>query len=161
LIVSNTNPNTCVHVIDGKNPELIKNEEPIIKLSASFSNIDQIMTDRKVDLPPKNPFGNEPNHTWCYYYQKAQLARQKLDWQEVVDLMEKAKKLGFSPNDKSELLPFIEGYLMIGNIETTSNYLQKIENDKVLINNFCKTFEYKNNLQDFQKEFYNSQCEFQ
>jgi len=158
LVISNTDPNSCVHIIDGQNPELINNEKPLIKLAAPFSNIDQIMTDRHADIPPENPFGKEPNHFWCYFYQKAQLARQMSDWTGVVELAKSAEQLGFSPNDNSEWLPFIEGYFMVGEIETTKRYIEKLQDDEVLINNFCKRLESNNYLENSQIQFLKSVC---
>jgi len=60
-------------------------------------------------------FGPEPAHTWCYYYEKAALAAQLENWDEVVALGEAAFNLGDYPNDPMERLPFIEGYAHTGN----------------------------------------------
>ncbi|NPV84593.1 MAG: hypothetical protein HPY45_01110 [Anaerolineae bacterium] len=71
------------------------------------------------DYPPREIFGNEPEHGWCYYYQRAELARQMQDWQQVVWLAEQARQKGYSPGEgvsesPHEWLPFIEGYLRLG-----------------------------------------------
>jgi hypothetical protein len=55
-------------------------------------------------------FGAEPAHTWCYYYEKADLARANGDWSLVADLGDRAFKASFRPDDQSEYLPFIEAY---------------------------------------------------
>ena len=65
--------------------------------------------------PPTDIFGPEPKHTWCYLYQKAELARQSGDWDQVIELGDQAKSQGLSPQASSsntpfEWLPFIEGY---------------------------------------------------
>ncbi len=65
--------------------------------------------------PPAAVFGEEPAHGWCYYYEKADLARQQQDWETVVALGEQAFALGDYPNDPAERLPFIEGYAHTGN----------------------------------------------
>lgn len=59
-------------------------------------------------------YGPEPPHGWCYYFQKADLARQKKDWSQVVSLAEKAFRLGDHPNDPLEYFPFIEAYAHLG-----------------------------------------------
>jgi hypothetical protein len=60
-------------------------------------------------------FGPEPAHTWCYYYQKASLAKQFGDWQQVVVLGDEAAAKGYVPDHSGsdtphEWRPFIEGY---------------------------------------------------
>jgi hypothetical protein len=53
-------------------------------------------------------------HDWCYYFQKANLAHQRGDWQAVADLGDEAKAKGYTAQDANEWLPFIEGYARIG-----------------------------------------------
>ncbi|HEX2055677.1 MAG TPA: hypothetical protein VHF07_04235, partial [Nitrospiraceae bacterium] len=59
-------------------------------------------------------FGREPHHTWCYYFQKADLARQLNDWSEVTRMADETRVLGLLPADPTEWLPFLEGYLQTG-----------------------------------------------
>jgi hypothetical protein len=65
---------------------------------------------------PQIPFVPEPQHTWCYYFTKAELARQQGDWQKAVDLYEEAISLGYEPGDAFEWLVFIEAQAMTGNV---------------------------------------------
>ena len=65
---------------------------------------------------PRIPFVPEPRHTWCYYFTKAELARQQGDWQKAVDLYEEAISLGYEPGDPFERLVFIEAQAMTGNM---------------------------------------------
>ncbi|MDT8898530.1 hypothetical protein QYE77_09640 [Thermanaerothrix sp. 4228-RoL] len=62
-------------------------------------------------------YAPEPPHGWCYYYEQADLARQRRDWETVVALAETAFALGDYPNDPAERLPFIEGYAHTGQWE--------------------------------------------
>jgi len=57
-----------------------------------------------------NLFGPEPLHNWCYYYEKADLARQQGDWTQVAHLGDEAFAVPYLPDDPSEYLPFIEAY---------------------------------------------------
>jgi hypothetical protein len=66
-------------------------------------------------VPPEHIFGAEPEHSWCYYYQKADLARQFKDWEEVVAVGDEAFKQKFYPEELTELYPFVEGYAKTGN----------------------------------------------
>jgi len=52
----------------------------------------------------------EPVHAWCYYFEKADLARQLKDWNQVVKLGDVAFALDDYPNDPVERFVFIEGY---------------------------------------------------
>ena len=82
-----------------------------LKDSAFISNLDQIITRPPAPATLKQPlFLSEPDHTWCYYYEKADLARQEGDWDQVVKLGDEAFSKGFKPYDQSEMLLFIEGY---------------------------------------------------
>lgn len=67
--------------------------------------------------PPTEIFGNEPAASWCYFYEKADLARQQNDWQKVVELGDAARQEGYTPlksesSTPHEWLPFIEGYAL-------------------------------------------------
>lgn len=67
------------------------------------------------------PFLTEPKHTWCYFYAKAELAYQKKDWKQVVDLVDEAISLGYSPEDSFEWLSYIEALARIGKVEPAQN----------------------------------------
>ena len=65
-------------------------------------------------------FGNEPEHNWCYYYQKAELARQYEAWDEILLLSEEAASAGYDTsnsqsNSPYEWIPFIQAYMKTGN----------------------------------------------
>jgi len=62
--------------------------------------------------PPQRIFGPAPSATWCYYFQKAELARQFGAWDKVISLKKEADQAGFEPLNAYELLPFIEAYAM-------------------------------------------------
>ncbi|HEY9078229.1 MAG TPA: hypothetical protein VIO61_16965 [Anaerolineaceae bacterium] len=63
---------------------------------------------------PPEAFGREPAHEWCYYYQKAELARQQADWKEVIRLATIVETMGYAPVSTIEWLPFIEGFVRLG-----------------------------------------------
>ena len=66
--------------------------------------------------PPQFFFGPEPAHDWCYYFEKADLARQTGDWQQVVKLGNKAfqGQKSFADYQAVQFLPYIEGYARTG-----------------------------------------------
>jgi hypothetical protein len=69
--------------------------------------------------PPQAYFGNEPAHDWCYYFEKADLARQQENWKEVARLGNLAFQLDtrLYEVNATELLPYIEGYAYTGDWE--------------------------------------------
>ncbi len=104
----------CLWVLspeDADNPEL-----PDLTLQAlPVSNLSRIQAQPiSNDYPPTEFFGEELEHNWCYYYQKAELAAQFGAWQQVAELGDEALAKGFSPGNSHEYLPFIEGYARSG-----------------------------------------------
>lgn len=107
----------CVRILrpeDEFSPLLSSNE---IKL-AQISNLSQILKEN-IDprISPASIFGPEPEHDWCYFYEKADLARQYGEWGKIVELGAQAFKKGFTPAIGMEYEPFIEGYARAGNWE--------------------------------------------
>ena len=83
---------------------------PLTERALPLSNLDLIVPDpQRAAKPPAFVLGPEPAHTWCYYFEKADLARQAGDWQAVAALGDEALTVqGLKPADLSEYLPFIE-----------------------------------------------------
>jgi hypothetical protein len=62
-------------------------------------------------------FGPEPARGWCYFYEKADLARQRGDWDEVLALGNEALDKEFVPQDSVEWIPFLQGYAIAGDVD--------------------------------------------
>ena len=114
LILAYPSFGSCLHVIDGRRLELPRTTSGLMKTVARFSDIGQIVIDTPGVQPPATVFGPEPDYGWCYYFQKADLARQAEDWNEVVRLGDEARRLGLRPSDRSEWMPFLDGYAVVG-----------------------------------------------
>jgi hypothetical protein len=83
----------------------------------SLSRLDQISADPLADIRPPLSLHSEPRHTWCYYFEKADLARQLQDWQQITALWETAANQSFAPTSNSEYEPFIEAFARLKNWE--------------------------------------------
>jgi hypothetical protein len=83
-----------------------------------YSNLSLIETE-STHRPPEAIFGAEPPHTWCYYFQKADLARQLGRWDDVLKLYQQASSAGFAPVQGGEYLPLVEAYAQTGEWEKT------------------------------------------
>ncbi len=109
---------TCLWVLtenDRSYPDIFS-ENLINALPAT--NLSRIQAQGTAGYPPMDIFGPEPEHNWCYYFEKADLARQYQQWDEVIRLYEEATAKGLKTNTAFELMPFIEGYAHSGNFET-------------------------------------------
>jgi hypothetical protein len=98
----------CVRVLD----EIYKDDPD---LSASIADMFDISDVSNITATPDTPllkdlFGTDPAHTWCYYFEKADLARQMKDWKTVLQLKAEADAQGYEPDLAAEYLPFIEAY---------------------------------------------------
>lgn len=114
LVMTQASENSCLRMVSGNMPELSVFDQHRIMLIAPKSNLDNVVTVGESPVPPAPIFGREPPHEWCYYYQRADLARQQGDWNEVAALYEEAVNAGFHPNDQIELMPFLQAYAVLG-----------------------------------------------
>lgn len=116
LVLSLISTNSCLHVLDSRRLEVPEGAESLVRLVARYSRIGQVRTDDPTHIPSSALFGPEPAHDWCFYYQQASLARQRGDWSEIVRLGEEARDQGLKPADRTEWMPFLEGYVYAGDI---------------------------------------------
>ena len=117
LILTQPSLDSCVQVIDGSQPEISSSETQRFAKMAPFSETEHILVNEPSHLPPAVVFGSEPAKGWCFYYEKAALARQRQDWPGVLRLADEANSKGLHPRDQIEWLPFLQGYAISGNIE--------------------------------------------
>lgn len=123
LILTQPAANACVRVIDGNSLEFSQNDRLEIRLVASASRLDGVLIDAAKPQPPAAYFGPEPPHDWCYYYQKAALARQTGDWEKVIRFGEQALAEGHYPADKIEWLPFMQAHAALGQKEKLRRFV--------------------------------------
>jgi hypothetical protein len=103
----------CLRVLDtvyADDPLYIEDQGILIPIS----NLSRILPDPAPLPPDPDIFGPEPAHHWCYFFQKADLARQEKDWAMVIALHEQAQQKGLSPEYGAEYIPFIEAYAQTG-----------------------------------------------
>jgi len=165
-------PPRCVAIYD---PE-IKNQMPqsdyLPPGALLISNLDRIILDANPPAtPPEHIFRNEPEHDWCFYFQKAELARQEGNWERVVELGDQAQIFMETLDEKNidELLPFIEGYARVGQL-AKSIQLSERTFQLAPVNRFalCATWDRIHNIIQFDedhetfKQLYQTlQCESQ
>ncbi len=112
VIVVNYSPPGCVRILDPQIDPLNKLIPPDLRDAAFLSNPALIRAANPVTLP--DFYQPEIPRSWCYYFSKAELARQDGDWGAIVDLHRQALALGDHPNDPLENFVFIEAYAHTG-----------------------------------------------
>ncbi len=137
LILSMPAMDSCLHVLDGRRPDLPAHEDALVRKVAGVSNLGQVVMDGTAAQPPADIFGSEPSHTWCYYYQKAALARQQGDWTQVAALGDEAVGRGLAARDVSEWLPFLEGYIYLGRSADAQRVAAVMRSDAPTIAALC------------------------
>jgi hypothetical protein len=117
LLLSTSPVSSCLHVIDGTLPVYSENETLLLRQVGEYSHVDRIIPEGTSPVPPAALFESEPAHGWCYYYQKASLARQTGNWEEIGKLYDQVRKLKLGTDDKSEMIPFFEGLVNLGRVD--------------------------------------------
>jgi hypothetical protein len=136
-------PNACLRVLDPvyAGGDTYESQPRLLREAIPLSNPDLIRTEAAPRSLPPELFGNEPPHNWCYYYEKAELARQNGNWTGIVDLGAQASARGLSPGDALEWLPFIEAYVRTGDPGTARELsLQAYQDDSRPRKGLCYTW---------------------
>jgi len=118
---------SCLHVLaDGRaeNALLSRSLQQVVPVS----NLERIQSETGSLPPDSNIFGPEPKHGWCYYYEKAELARQFQIWEQIAHLGDQALSTGLTPHDPIEWFVFIEGYGLSGQEELAATLTQDVFN---------------------------------
>jgi hypothetical protein len=103
----------CLQVLDAaytNEPFYEADESQLIPIS----NVGRIRAEAGQDPPNPQVFGSEPDHDWCYYFEKADLARQLGQWSSVLELEKQAKAQALAPGFGPEYVPFIEAHARSG-----------------------------------------------
>ena len=87
---------------------------PQIKTAAEISNPSRIQ-DRHDTIPTlyESIVPDDPG-TWCFHYQRVDLARQFGAWEQVIFFWDLAQQGGYSPAHGFEYIPFIQAYAHTG-----------------------------------------------
>jgi hypothetical protein len=127
-----------VHIIDGRRPEYSRLEQEPIRVIGPFSEIEHVLTEEAHHTPPEIVFGPEPPHGWCYYYQKADLARQRGDWVEVVRLGAEVLDNRLAPQDTIEWMPFLQAYAVTGATDRLAEVAPTVTEDPYIAMQICQ-----------------------
>jgi hypothetical protein len=136
-VMIQTREDGCVRIIDGNAPELSPSDADRLKLIAPRSRLDAVIVDGESPTPPANIFGKEPEHGWCYFYQKADLARQRGEWEKIPVLLDQALDGGYYPNDSLEWMPFLQAAAVQDDVKQVREMTKILTADKILGMQVC------------------------
>jgi hypothetical protein len=115
VVVFKFNPPGCLQVLDPRYDLQRGDLTEFLQRALLLSRPELLLAGPAQPVsPPEGLFGAEPRRKWCYYFERASLARQNEDWQQIVDLSRQSINAGYRPDDPAEYLPFVEGYLRLG-----------------------------------------------
>jgi hypothetical protein len=140
-IVIHMPKNGCLRVLDPARGDEITYKGQSHFLVDAIALSDPTLIKVEANETAKLPFVSEPDHTWCYYYAKAELARQKGDWNQVSDLINEAMSFGYQPEDRFEWLTYIEAQAMIGDMIIAEKLSNKtLAQDKGIRAGLCEVW---------------------
>ena len=137
-------PPGCLRVLDGAlEPEnrMIPVE---MRSAARLSRPERIESspEKQDSLQPEALFGLQPSHGWCYFYEKAALAAQLKNWDEVARLDEEAMKINDYSNDPAERIPFVQAYAFTNKWEKAAELTRQSAGISPLIRPvFCRLWD--------------------
>lgn len=124
LVSFNPELNRCLWILQPQDQDLRLVSEDMRRLSPG-SNINLIQENSGLETSlPEQIYGGQNTKTWCYYFQKADLARQYSRWKDILKLWDEANLAKLHANNGYEYIPFIEAFGHEGNWEQVA-YLTK------------------------------------
>jgi hypothetical protein len=108
------NPPDCLKILSPEEDALLPQVTGRLASVLPMTTLKQVRASGDPARPPA-ALGPEPAHGWCYYYQKAELARQQQDYAQAAALADQAFAANLHPAGAAELIPFIQGYALSGN----------------------------------------------
>ena len=137
LIIDFPSINSCIHVVDSQRYEYSAASVPLVRVVAPYSKIGLINTEGVVHQPLNDIFGSEPGHVWCYFYQKASLARQQNDWYSAAAYLDQAFNAGLFPQDETEWFLVLESYANVGREDAASRAAEILRLNETLQFGYC------------------------
>lgn len=142
IIFLQYDPPACVHLFDASSNLPIHNDSDSLRMAINLSDLDLTHQQQDFSFPPF--FASDTNKNWCYYFERADSARQRADWKEVIHLFQEAKVKNLEPSDPSEFFPFLEAFFQVSDLNSAMVI------SKQILDSF---FNMENNLCAIWKQF--------
>jgi hypothetical protein len=140
VLVIHMPQNGCLRVLDPARGDEVTygRQSRFLAEAIPLSDLSNILP---ADQTPRIPFFTEPEHTWCYYYAKAELAYQHDDLDQVIGLIDKATALGYDPEDPFEWLTYIEAQAIAGDLDAAEKISRTaMEQDNGIRRGLCEVW---------------------
>ena len=136
-----TDSSHCLWVL-GPEDELNPLITDITRTSLKVSEFSRILKDSGNDPSQWDTIGDELPKNWCFYYEKAELARQYDDWVTVQKIWEQSKEFHGDANNGVELSPFIDGFIHLAEFQQATELTQRSKADGYGMKQYlCKIWE--------------------
>ena len=103
----------CLYVIRPQSASY-RELSALLKKASHLSALERINTSANSSSAFLQEIGEKYPNDWCTYYEKADLAYQKKDYKNVIELWNAAHKSGFSPGAYPEFMIFIDAFVQSG-----------------------------------------------
>jgi len=129
IITYQYSPPGCLQLLDSSRPEMNADVSSFIVRATRVSDLGMISNQLSLENQQhiEQLLGKEPRANWCYFFEKADLARQFEEWQEVVTLYDQAAEKGLQPAESIEWLPLIEASAHLQDWQTALLISQKVD----------------------------------
>lgn len=114
--------NGCLQIIDEAAAGYPGMPESLIRIS-SVSDLDLIQTDMTVPAQPPPAIGKEPEHGYCYYFQKTALAQQMNDQEKAYSFAKEVLSSDLRPVYAPDLAPVVSAFLQAGDIQNAESLI--------------------------------------
>jgi hypothetical protein len=103
-----------------------------LKDAARISNLEQIVveSDRSDRLSAALFKFLPPENSWCFFFEKADLARQQRDWPTAARLGDQALQTVTKLANTWEVLPYLEAYLHTRQYEKAGDLVERLLKDR-------------------------------
>jgi hypothetical protein len=109
--------NRCLHLITNEDQNY-KQYPNFVKDIASYTNTNRINAELVQNKNLTYQIFDESQKSWCFYYQKAELARQYQSWNEISILWQEISQNNLRTEFGTEYIPFIDGFAQLGDWQT-------------------------------------------
>lgn len=117
---------SCLRVLDNRRLEFPQVVTASSRTIAPFSNTNWILPVAPSGTTAKVEFLEPTQTDWCYYFERADLARQTGDWKTVLSLWSEANTKNLQPHDLTEYYPFIESFIHLGRFDQAVPLMERV-----------------------------------
>lgn len=117
--------NGCLQIADEATAGYPDMPESLIRIS-SLSDQNLIITDTASPAKPPAAIGKEPEHGYCYYFQKTALAQQMNDPEKAYSYAMSVLSSDLRPVYAPDLAPVVSAFLQAGDIQNAESLVASI-----------------------------------